>query len=256
VRDFSQLEQALIEAAAISRRVVIKANWGMSARERLLVNVSLTDPDGNWRSRRRPARPDPVVHSSLTEADRNWIGKRLSQQGIVFIEPWVNRLEEVGIQCQIPVTGKGSPIIVGTTKLVSDDAGQYRGSWFTDPPEVALDFGGLCEFSVLKATERLQQLGYFGPVGIDALRYRLPDGTIGLRPLQDINARWTMGRLALGWRRRFPQAKFGFWWHGPADQTPAWPDGNFPSTRIIRSSPECIGGIPARHASYLLLSPA
>ena len=45
--------------------------------------------------------------------------------------------------------------------------------------------------------------GDFSPLGLDAMRHRVPGGAVRTRCLQDINARWTMGRLALG-LRRFP----------------------------------------------------
>ncbi|OYW15327.1 MAG: hypothetical protein B7Z55_15100, partial [Planctomycetales bacterium 12-60-4] len=60
------------------------------------------------------------------------------------------------------------------------------------------------------AGNELQAAGYFGPVGIDAMWYRDANGKLACRPLQDINARWTMGRLALGWRRRFHNASLGY----------------------------------------------
>jgi hypothetical protein len=35
-----------------------------------------------------------------------------------------------------------------------------------------------------------------GPFGIDAWRHRLPDGTLALNPLGEINARMTFGLVA------------------------------------------------------------
>lgn len=47
----------------------------------------------------------------------------------------------------------------------------------------------------------LQELGYFGPVGIDAMIYEGPK----LRSIVEINPRKTMGRLALELHKKFPQ---------------------------------------------------
>jgi hypothetical protein len=55
-----------------------------------------------------------------------------------------------------------------------------------------------------KVCKRMQAKGYHGPVGIDAMRYRDESGTTKLRLIQEINARWTMGRLAAAWRRYLP----------------------------------------------------
>jgi hypothetical protein len=60
----------------------------------------------------------------------------------------------------------------------------------------------------------LQAIGYFGPVGIDVMRYAHQSGEVRLRCLQDLNARWTMGRLALGWKSQFQPGESGIWLHG------------------------------------------
>lgn len=228
VEDLGDLDQALSMAFDISSRSVIKANWGMSGRERLLVDGPLND------------------------SQRSWLRKRLANQRAVFVEPWVELLEEIGIQIEIP--GQGDPILQGLTPLVCDRSGQYRGSWCTHPPgsgdELIPHWRPAIDVA-LTAAARLQQQGYFGPVGIDAVRYRLPDGSQGLRPLQDINARWTMGRLSLGWRRFLRPGERAFWQHGTAESIhAAEPDRPAPS-RVIDTSPEEVNGQATVHRSRL-----
>jgi hypothetical protein len=228
IREPDQLDTALSRAASVCSRAVIKANWGMSARERILIG------------------------GPLAEADRSWIRKRLAEQQVVFVEPWVERVEEIGIQLQIPQMG--TPELLGITALVCDDAGQYRGSWFTKPTNSGDDFHERWQPAVeiaLRAAERLQSRGYFGPLGIDAMRYRLPDGSIHLRPLQDINARWTMGQLSLGWRKFLREAECGFWRQGPRNEEGAAILANVQSHRMIRLLPEKIGDQPVLHESVL-----
>jgi hypothetical protein len=41
----------------------------------------------------------------------------------------------------------------------------------------------------------LQKAGYVGPVSIDAFVYRTPEGNCRLKPIVEINPRYTMGRL-------------------------------------------------------------
>ena len=65
----------------------------------------------------------------------------------------------------------------------------------------------------MRIAQRVQQLGYFGPLGIDAMQYRDEAGAIRLRPLQDVNARYTMGRLALGFGRVLRPGWCGTWGH-------------------------------------------
>lgn len=198
VRQLVDLDSALTRAREVSPRAVLKANWGMSGRERRLI-------------------PGP-----LTETDRRWASHRISEQGILFVEPWMYNIEEAGLQFDIPIAGPAR--LLGVTQLVCDDLGQYRGSWWTPPVGSRGDWDSRWKTAIETswlAVHRLQSLGYFGPVGIDAMRYELPGGSVGIRPLQDINARWTMGRLSLGWTRLLRPGEHGLWWHGPFDEETA-----------------------------------
>ena len=204
---------------------VVKAEFGMSARERIL------------------GRGQP------TEAHRNWIHRRLSSQGVVFFEPWVDRLDEVGIQIDVPRVGR--PQLIGVTPMLVDERGQYAGSWFSDgaSDNTALQdhWGDAIEVAVRAATH-LQSLGYFGPLGIDAMLYRDESGEQRVRPLQDINARWTMGRLSLGLRRLLQPGEQGVWQHGPAREVVG-----FEVRRILNLSPDQILNEPCRHSSRILI---
>jgi hypothetical protein len=166
-------------------------------------------------------------------------------------------LEEIGIQFDVPPSG--APRLLGIAPLVCDAAGQYRGSWFTDPPGDAADFQRRWQYAVEmadQAARRVQAIGYFGPLGIDAMRYRGPEGAVWFRPLQDINARWTMGRLSLGWRRWLQKDEHGFWWHGPRAEAPAFPNAVLSLDRMIRTSPQQIEGTPVHHSSAVLFGRA
>ena len=75
----------------------------MSARERTL-------------GRGSPASPQAV----------QWVQKQLTQNDAVYFKPWVERIEELGIQFTIPPTGE--PVLEGITPLLTDHLGTYRGS--------------------------------------------------------------------------------------------------------------------------------
>jgi len=169
---------------SIPGRWVVKANQGMSGRERIL---GVGTP---------------------TLAQQNWVRRRLNW-GPVIVEPWVERESEIGIQIEIPQSG--APELVGIVPMHVDARGQYSGSDFA--PHASLDRSWWAPAAevVLRAAARVQQAGYFGPLGVDAMRYRTGSGTLCIRPLQDINARWTMGRLALGWRRWLGSQETGTW---------------------------------------------
>lgn len=211
----------LISRHGESARWVIKAEFGMSGRERL------------------------IGTGSPTVTDRNWIDRHLKSDGVVFYEPWVERVEEAGIQIQIP--REGAPELIGVVPMFVNHLGQYAGSQFqTSDPASLARWDHAIEIAI-RAAERVRQIGYFGPLGIDAMRYR--DGeTIRCRPLQDINARWTMGRLSLGFRRLLPARLDGYWLHGPAEADVAERCGRQFQQQFATSS-FTVGGSPARHQS-------
>jgi hypothetical protein len=226
-------------------RWVVKAEFGMSGRERIL------------------------GCGSPTEADRNWIAKRLAADGVVFFEPWAMRMDEFGIQIDVP--REGEPQLIACVRMLVDDRGQYAGSQFAPLQRTASNDEG-AEWQIttgiaLRAAKRLQEIGYFGPLGIDAMRYRAADSSIRWRPLQDINARWTMGRLSLGLRRVLRTRESGSWRHGPQGSSElamapmiTSPDQGCPHEagslrnkgRIILTSPETVGGIAAHHKSWVM----
>jgi len=57
------------------------------------------------------------------------------------------------------------------------------------------------ELFALLETE-LRRADYLGPVGIDAFVYRTPQGECRLKPIVEINPRYTMGRLTVELMRR------------------------------------------------------
>lgn len=211
---------------------VIKSEYGMSGRERI-------------RGRGAP-----------TEADLQWLRRRLGPGNSVFYEPWVERVAEVGIQIEIPPTG--SPRLAGLATMFTDERGQYAGSLIPSPSQQSVPENFVWQEAIevtLRAANELQSLGYFGPVGIDAMQYRDRDGGLKIRPLQDINARWTMGRLSLGFGKLLAPDEVGLWVHG--SQTTLASEiaarSGLIGQRSIATSPENVGGTPCFHHSRLVI---
>lgn len=146
---------------------ILKARFGMSGRERIA------------------GRGEP------TEPQRNWIAKRLRHQGAVFLEPRLENLGEVGLQWDVPISGQ--PRLLGVLPLVSSPQGAYvEHRAPLAGVELARWEGAIGVTSEIAG--EFQQFGYYGPLGIDAMWHRAGDSE-RLRPVQDVNARWTMGRL-------------------------------------------------------------
>ena len=225
----TQFEAAMSAAEETDFRWVIKAEYGMSGRERI------------------------IGRGQATEADKNWVRRRLTQYGSVFFEPWVERIDEVGIQIEIP--NDGPPQLIGVSPMLVDERGQYAGSWFAGHESRLFSNNDLWQFAIssaLRAATELQSRGYFGPLGIDAMLYRDTDGHLRVRPLQDINARWTMGRLSLGLRRLVRTGEQGLWLHGPKSNSQR--EDFLEKHRVISISPDRVGDDDCRHISKVWIS--
>lgn len=226
---------------------LLKAEFGMSGRER----ISGTGDD-------------------LNDSQRNWMERRLDSGEILFFEPRVKPLCELSTQWQIakPVSGddqSSDPELVGATQLVVDDAGQYVGSILVDHSSPAFWEIECCDISlepglfdqVLNAAQtvvrRAQVMGYHGPIGVDSMVYYGPDDGPELRSVQDVNARYTMGRIALEWFRKFAESNRPAWLLVP----PRWlsNSGNPASLRNPigrQTSPSVINGQPVRRVGVLV----
>ena len=182
---------------------------------------------------------------TLTPRDRAWIDTRITRDGGLAFEPWLEIVDEVSFQFDIDSSGEIA--LVGLTPLVTDAAGHYRGNLFAGTRDLTEQWRSELDVAT-SAAQRIAAEGYFGPLGIDASRYHDNDSPSRSRPLQDINARYTMGRLSLGWRRLTTRHETGHWRHGPPSATLRQP--NEPQAlmldRTIPTSPAMLDGRPTR----------
>lgn len=161
---------------------VLKHPFGVSARERVLGKAGEISP------------------SAL-----GWAEKQFEQQwGLVF-EPWVERAQEFSIHFEIEPSTQVR--YLGQCELVTDQGGVYRGNRVL--PGIQDDEAAA---RALEAAQELARRGYWGPVGIDAFRGKLGTQNI-LRPLVEINARYSFGRLTLALAEMIPKQWCCFWWH-------------------------------------------
>jgi hypothetical protein len=211
------LEEAILLAAELwncqkaNFNWLLKAEFGMSGRER----VSGRGPE-------------------LDDSQANWIRRRLKSDGRLYFEPRVESLGEFSTQWSIDdtdfsVRGMVEPELVGTTQLLVDHSGQYVGSILADrslveapmvddaDDNLTQELLGQVLRSASSVAEIAVQLGYRGPLGVDSMVYSGPDGEPALRSVQDVNARFTMGRIALEWFRRFATSDRPAWLLVPSE---------------------------------------
>jgi uncharacterized ferritin-like protein (DUF455 family) len=150
---------------------------------------------------------------AASEIDSNigrWVKNILREQGSIILERWLNKRADLSLQMEI---GETSHKILGIRRFLTGGRLEYRGTYLEPklnslPPEIlrflhAKQPAGYspsqrwCDLAAdLAAT--LRDAGYQGPVGIDALVWNDPGSQkLFLKPVVEINPRWTMGRVAL-----------------------------------------------------------
>lgn len=116
--------------------------------------------------------------------------KSLAEEGGVGVEPLLDRTLDAAIHGFIDEAGaltRGEPTVAEVS-----GGGSFRGSH--------RDRGELTEGERRALAEEAERVGaalfaagYFGPFGVDALRFRGADGRAAFLPRCEINARYTMG---------------------------------------------------------------
>ena len=146
----------------------------------------------------------------LLPAQRRWLAHALGEGRQLVIEPWLERELDFSVQLEMGADGLA---LCGYTGLVNDRKGQFLANWaeadypgclptriaaaFPDQPDILRQFQRLFAgiFSLLET--ELRHVGFVGPVGIDAFVYRTQQGHCRLKPVVEINPRYTMGRLTV-----------------------------------------------------------
>jgi hypothetical protein len=158
---------------------VVKSPHGFAARDRVLGRGPLLDePQAKW-SRGRIARGETLI-----------------------FQPWLEVVREYGVVLEI--SPDGAVEVQGISDLQTNGAGTGTGYILGRAP--ASQRMAELERIASLVGERLFREGYFGPVGIDALEH-----AGGLHPLLEINARYTMGFVALAVERSLKPSAPLFW---------------------------------------------
>jgi uncharacterized ferritin-like protein (DUF455 family) len=191
---------------------------------------------------------DPV---ELEGSLGGWIRGVLDSQGAILLEPWLDKVAELSIQF---VVHTGKTELLGVRRFFTGPQLEYRGTdldpRLTSLGPDALRFlhsppgpsGGPSPLEHLKQLARdvgheLSRGGYEGPAGIDAILYKDPQGSFKLKPLSELNPRWTMGRIALAIENRVLPGVPARWHWVSRRELP--PDTDFASwaARLERSHP-------------------
>ena len=198
----SSLDEALAAIAKIRQRghhkIVVKEALGLAGSNAM----RLFEPEVL-----------PTHQRWMTGAMRN--GRQL------VVEPWLERLLDFSVQLEMTEHGLK---LCGYTGLLNDARGQFRGNFAEShhhkriPAKVVSLFrepdisNRLLElyagiFAALEA--ELRRVDFTGPLGIDAFVYRDAGGAVRLKPVVEINPRYTMGRVLVELMKQTCQGSCG-----------------------------------------------
>jgi hypothetical protein len=177
---FEELSEAAARACpAREDKWVIKSPFGFAARERVLGR-------------------GPRVEG----AQATWAVRRLARGETLIFQPWLEVVREYGVV--IEVARDGSHRVHGFSDLQTNGAGTGVGYMLGRPPTPAR--AAELERTAAAVCARLHAEGYHGPVGIDAVEH-----AGGLHHLLEVNARYTMGFVALAAERALKPSAPTFW---------------------------------------------
>jgi hypothetical protein len=157
-------------------------------------HIEQPSPSGSYVIKRAfsfAGREQRRVHGSVLDAStRGFCERSFKRNEGVQIEPWVERLADYSKHGHV---GRDGKLLIGTTRGQQiDPMGRFQqmlpdAITITEPEDATLTANATLVGAAL------HNAGYFGPFGIDAFRYKLPNETIAFNPRCEINARYTMG---------------------------------------------------------------
>ena len=224
-----------------------------------------------------------VIKADLSHASRNrllgttaelrpeqlaWLKSRFEYDECVYVEPWVERISECGLQFFISQSRSTECHVefVGAAEMLTDDAGQYRGSVVnsseTNGAPRAVSNSKIWQPAIdhcSSIAEAAAAEGYFGHIGFDCMMFRCPkQNSSWLRLCHDINGRLTMGRIALALKKLLKPDETGVWLHATEKSLlQSWKESDdisLSDVRFERTSPGLIGGKPAKTETAFVVS--
>ena len=158
-------------------RFVLKPRLGTSGRGRLEGRGGALDPEAL-----RGALP------------------RFRERGGFVVEPWLERIED--LSAQLWIGADGAPVVLGTVRQALTPGGVPLGHRGELADDDTVRSGSHWDEELRVAARAVGRAaaayGFRGACGVDAFSYRGPDGRERLRPVVELNARFTAGTSALG----------------------------------------------------------
>ncbi len=145
---------------------------------------------------------------TIDELTIKWLNVIWATQGEVLIEPWLNRIFDCSAQYE---RRDQQTNCIALTRMLNNPRGQFRGiltngfckglsselvrflmERIEGRPRIYHYYENVLT-PLLNAT--LSAIDYEGPIGVDAFVYRNNEDALRLKPIVEINPRYTMGRI-------------------------------------------------------------
>jgi uncharacterized ferritin-like protein (DUF455 family) len=163
-----------------------------------------------------------LFEPDLLETQLRWMNNAFARNQELVVEPWLERLQD--FSAQLEMTPQGLKLC-GFTGLINDARGQFIANFaeshhhkrlparviscFNEPADVSGRLLGFYETIFARLEAKLRALDFAGPVGVDAFVYRNAAGAARLKPVVEINPRYTMGRVLVELMRQTRQNSAG-----------------------------------------------
>jgi uncharacterized ferritin-like protein (DUF455 family) len=163
-----------------------------------------------------------LFEPEILDKQIRWVTNAVRTGREVVVEPWLERVVDFSAQLEMTPTGLR---LCGYTGLRNDAKGQFQANWAEPKHERAFPAAVLSALGVtpragneiqlfyadlfVALEKELRLVAFQGPLGIDCFVYRDATGAARLKPVVEINPRYTMGRLTLELMKRACQGSYG-----------------------------------------------
>ena len=210
----------------------------------------------------------------LLDTQRRWLARACEQGRQLVVEPWLER--ETDFSVQLEMTPRGLKLR-GYTMLINDQRGQFQANraapnhtqrlpddliaLFREPRDISVRLHGAYAAVMALLEAGLREADYLGPVGIDAFVYRALSGECRLKPIVEINPRYTMGRLTVELMKQACPGSHGHFRliNGAQCRAEGFDDFSTFARSLATKHPLCLEGEPApkiREGALCLNDPA
>ncbi len=145
-----------------------------------------------------------------------WMLNTLNTQYRLVVEQWLDKACDLSIQMTVDAERTQ---LLEARRFVTGSRNEYRGTYLGkklpgfEPEQLRFLHSVFPEWHRLLRDlgTRLRSEGFHGPAGVDALLWRDNEGALKLKPLVELNPRWTMGRVALELEQQLVPGTSGLW---------------------------------------------